>query len=455
MVDMGRPGGAMQTTAAEQRTTGELLRVLGLVFGIAAVVGGSVGQGIFRTPGIVAGAVPDPTLILILWGAGAAIAMITAIPYAELGTAMPRAGGPYVFVTRGLGHTAGITIGWSDWLINISNQAFLSVVVAEFLHRLGVLSNVPQAVIAPSLILLFFALNWSNTRLSGSSQSIGSVLKGAGLLILIPILLTAPLATSATAQAPIAVSGVIGISAIIVAMRVVQNTYDGWNNCIYFCEEITSPERSVPRALFGGIAVVSALYLLVNVALLRVMSPAAMAGSNFPAADALALVMGVGAGMLLTIFGALSVAANLNLNAMFGPRVALAMARDRVLPSALAKIAPGGTPRLALVVTSGLAMLLSASGTYEELIAFNVALGALVNLSVCMCAWRMRQTEPSLPRPWRMPLHPLPVVLAATINALLLAALIYEDPFHSLLGTGFAVAIGLGYKIASSFEFRV
>ena len=445
--------GAMQTTAAEQRTTGELLRVLGLVFGIAAVVGGSVGQGIFRTPGIVAGAVADPTLILLLWAAGATIAAITAIPYAELGTAVPRAGGPYVFVSRGLGPTAGTTIGWSDWLINMSTQAFLSVVVSEYLHRLGVLSNVPQAVIAPSLIALFFALNWTNTRLCGSSQSIGAAIKGAGLLILVLVLLTTPLETSATSQAPVAVSNVIGISAIIVAMRVVQTTYDGWNNCIYFCEEMDDPERSVPRALFRGIALVSILYLLVNVALLRVMSPSAMAGSNFPAADALELVLGGWAGMLLTVFGAISVAANLNLNSMFGPRVVLAMARDRVLPSALAKVAPGGTPRRALLVTSGLAMLFSASGTYEELIAFSVALGSLVNLSVCICAWRMRQTEPTLPRPWRMPLYPVSVLLAATINASLLAALIYEDPFHSLLGPGLAVAIGLSYRIGSILRY--
>ena len=109
---MRQRGVRIKTTAAKQHATGELLRVLGLVFGIAAVVGGSVGQGIFRTPGIVAGAVPDPTLILLLWAAGATIAAISAIPYAELGAAVPRAGGPYVFVSRGLGRTAGITIGW-------------------------------------------------------------------------------------------------------------------------------------------------------------------------------------------------------------------------------------------------------------------------------------------------------------------------------------------------------
>ena len=444
----------MQATATKQHATGELLRVLGLVFGVAAVVGGSVGQGILRTPGIVAGAALDPTLILLLWAAGGTIAAINAIPYAELGTAVPRAGGPYVFVSRALGRTAGITIGWSDWLINISTQAFLSVVVAEFLHRLGVLSNVPLAVIAPSLIGLLFALNWTNTRLCGSSQSLGSGLKGAGLLALVIVLLIAPVPTLAIPQAPAAVSSVIGISAIIVAMRAVQSTYDGWNNCIYFCEEMDAPERCVPRALFGGIAVVTGLYLLVNVALLRVMSPSAMAGSNFPAADALGLVLGDWANVLLTVFGVISVAAILNLNAMFGPRVALAMARDRLLPAVLAKIAPGGTPRPALIVTSALAMLFSISGTYQELITFNVALGVLVNLAVCIAAWRLRRTEPNMPRPWSMPLHPLPVLLAAAINMSLLAALIYEDPFHSLLGIGFAVGIGLFYRTASTFHHR-
>lgn len=445
-------GDAMQTAASKQHTSGELLRVLGLVFGIAAVVGGSVGQGILRQPGVVAAAVPDPILILLLWAAGGMIAAINAIPYAELGTAVPRAGGPYVFVRRALGSTAGITIGWSDWLINISTQAFLSVVVAEFIHRLGLLPNVPQAVLAPSMIALFFALNWTNTRLCGSSQSIGSALKGLGLLALVIVLLAAP-APSSPAQVPFAAaSGVIGLSAIIVAMRAVQNTYDGWNNCIYFCEEMHAPERSVPRALFGGIALVTGLYVLVNVALLKVMSPAAMAGSNFAAADAVGLVLGDWADVLLTVFGVVSIAAILNLNVMFGPRVALAMARDRVLPPMLSTVAIGGTPRLALVITAGLAMLFSASGTYEQLIAFNVALGALVNLSVCISAWRMRQTEPGLPRPWRMPLHPAPVLLAALINTSLLAALIYEDPFHSLLGIGFAVAIGLSYKLGGNLR---
>jgi APA family basic amino acid/polyamine antiporter len=435
---------------ADSRSGGELVRVLGIVFGLAAVVGGAVGQGILRTPGIVAGAVPEPAIILILWAAGGAIATMSALALAELGAAIPHAGGPYVFVRRAFGPTAGTIIGWSDWLNSISAQAFMSVVVAEFIHRLGFLGQVPVALLAPGMIAIFFAVNWTNTRLCGSSQSAGSAMKGACLLLLVLILLLAPVGHhGAAAAAPPASAGVgIAFAGIIVAIRAVQNTYDGWNNCIYFCEEMHAPERCIPRALFGGIALVAALYLLVNLALLRILSPEEMASSNFPAADALGAVMGNWADTLLTAFGVISVGAILNLNVMFGPRIALAMARDRVLPRPLATVAPGGTPRNALIATTLGSAVLSASGTYEQLIAFNVALGVLINLSVSVSALRLRRTEPALARPWRIPLSPWPVLVAVAINLALLGGLIFEDPVHSLLGTGSAVMIGLGYRMA-------
>jgi APA family basic amino acid/polyamine antiporter len=435
---------------ADSRSGGELVRVLGIVFGLAAVVGGAVGQGILRTPGIVAGAVPEPAIILILWAAGGAIATMSALALAELGAAIPHAGGPYVFVRRAFGPTAGTIIGWSDWLNSISAQAFMSVVVAEFIHRLGFLGQVPVALLAPGMIAIFFAVNWTNTRLCGSSQSAGSAMKGACLLLLVLILLLAPVGHhGAAAAAPPASAGVgIAFAGIIVAIRAVQNTYDGWNNCIYVCEEMHAPERCIPRALFGGIALVAALYLLVNLALLRILSPEEMASSNFPAADALGAVMGNWADTLLTAFGVISVGAILNLNVMFGPRIALAMARDRVLPRPLATVAPGGTPRNALIATTLGSAVLSASGTYEQLIAFNVALGVLINLSVSVSALRLRRTEPALARPWRIPLYPWPVLVAVAINLALLGGLIFEDPVHSLLGTGSAVMIGLGYRMA-------
>jgi APA family basic amino acid/polyamine antiporter len=434
---------------AKSHSHGELVRVLGIIFGLAAVVGGSIGQGILRSPGIVARAVPDPTLILFLWLVGGLFAAICAIAYVELATALPHAGGPYVYARRAFGPAAGVTVGWSDWLNNLAAQGFLTVVFAEFIHRLGLLTSIPIGAIAPSVIAAIFVINWTNTRLCGSSQILGSALKGVGLILLVGALLVGrAIGGGPSTPAPAHQPAVIGILGIIVALRQIQNTYAGWNNCSYFCEEMHSPERSVPRSMFVGIALVAGLYLLVNAAILSVLRPDQIAGSILAGGDALRAAIGGWADVALSIFGLISVAALANLQMMFCGRIALAMARDRVLPAALAKVAPGGSPRNGLIATATAAAFFAASGTYEQLAAFSVALGVLTDLIVSLCAIRLRHTEPELHRPWRARAYPWSILAAAILESALLAALIWEDPLHSLLGTGIAVAIGVGYRLA-------
>ncbi len=124
-------------TARDDRRFGHLLRILGLAFGLAVVVGGVVGQGILRTPGIVAGAVPDPTLILALWALGGLLILIDACSLVELGASIPRAGGPYALAARAYGQTGGTVVGWADWMVSTLVIAFVSVVFGEYCHRLG------------------------------------------------------------------------------------------------------------------------------------------------------------------------------------------------------------------------------------------------------------------------------------------------------------------------------
>ena len=433
----------------QAQSHGELLRVLGLLFGLAAVLGGSVGQGILRQPGVVAAAVPQPVLILALWLLGGLIAAINAIPQAELGSALPKAGGPYVFVHRAFGKTAGAVTGWADYLINLSAQAFMAVVVVEFIQRLGVLSDVPVAVLAPAIIAAFFLVNLSHTKTCGSTQMIGSAVKGVSLLALVVLLFTfggghgAEVALQPLPHATAALS----IGAFALAMRAVQNTYDGWNICIYFSEELKEPHKHVPRSLFGGIALITSIYVLINAALIYSLGPQGMAASSLPAADALAGAIGDWAGTLMTLFGVVSVAAILNLNVMYGPRIALAMSRDTLLPSHCSKVRPNGSPAIALTVGTAIAAGLAASGTYQDLIAFNVALGFLVNTAVCLAAFQLRRVESELPRPWRMPAYPWPVIVAVAVNMALLIAMIAEDTFHSLAGIFAAILIGVGYRL--------
>lgn len=430
---------------------GELLRVLGLGFGLAVVVGGVVGQGILRGPGIVAAAIPDETLILLFWLAGGALAILSAFPLVELAASVPRAGGPYVFVGRAFGPSAGTLIGWVDWLQGMVIIAYLAVVFAEYMHRLGLLTGVPQGGLAVALIAAVTAINCASTRTCGRTQTIGSALKGLGLLLVVGLLFAAPAAPESVSAEP---SSVLTLATVAIALRMIQNTYAGWNSAAYFSEELQAPERNVARAIFGGIALVTLLYVLINAALLHVLTPAEMADSTLPVADALGAVLGPRSNVAVNVLAIVSMATIANLYPMYLSRVGFAMARDGVLPAFLARVSPAGTPRVALLVTTTMAAILAASGSYQQLISITVPLTLILDISVGVAAIAMRLREPHLARPYRMPLFPVPPIVAILLNGLLLAAVVYEDPANSLVGIIVVAAIGLIYQVRAIMHRR-
>ena len=199
------------------------------------------------------------------------------------------------------------------------------------------------------------------------------------------------------------------------------------------------------RLVFGGIALVTALYILVNAAMLHVLSPEQIAASKLPAAEALGMVLGSRADLMVNILALVSVAAIANLHPMYLSRVGFAMACNGVLPALLARVSPTGTPHVALVVTTFIAAVFAASGSYEQLIAIGVPLTISIDIAVNSAAIAMRMREPDLARPFRMPLFPLPAILGLIFSVLLLGGVIYEDPFNSLLGLVTVAVIGLVY----------
>ena len=418
-----------------------LLRVLGFLFSVAVVVGGMVGQGILRTPGIVANAVHSPALILLLWIVGAGLVAISAFAYVELGTALPSAGGPYDFVRRAFGPIAGIIAGWGLWFVLVTLEAFLAIVVADFLHRVGVWPDVGTSVIAVGVLALFWLVNWTGTRISGGSQVGFSALKGAALIALVVLLFAQP----AAQQPATATAGAVGLAGIVIAMRAIVNTYDGWQEIVLFGEEVQRPEQTLPRAMATGIASVAVLYVLVNMGLLHVLSPAAMGNSTLPAADAARVALGPAGDLALTLFGVVSVGAITNLAVMKSARVAFALARAGHLPARLSAVASAGTPRAALTVSTILAAAFAATGTYDTVVAMNVPVTVALVAAVNLAAIRLRSTEPNLPRPFRIPFYPLPPIAAVGLNLALLAALLFEDPMHSLGGLAFLAVVGVTY----------
>lgn len=340
-------------------------------------------------------------------------------------------------------------MGWGDWLNSMSNLGFFAVVVAEFCHKLGVLGQLPVNLIAPGFILVFWALNWIGTRTSALSQTVGSALKAVGLLALIIVLFSSRGAAAVPSESP-SLPFALSLAAVTIAFRAIYNTYDGSSNGVYFTEEMVEPGRDYPRAVFGGIALVTLLYVATNAALLHVLTPAQMAASELPVADAAGIALGSVAGLVVIVFSIVSIGAVTNLTLMFSSRIVYGLARDGIFPSVLSRVSRSGTPRLALSVTAIVGALLATSGTYEQLIAISVGLAVVGQLVMCAAVIQLRLREPELPRPFRIPFYPWPILVTIALYGALAAALIYEDPWHTLLGLSALAAIGGIYAIVAT-----
>lgn len=423
-----------------------LLRVLGLTFGLAAVVGSVIGQGILRSPGIVAQASGSEAVLIGLWALGAVLALVSALPFAELGAAMPNAGGPILWVQRAFGRVAGVATAMSLLVLYVSTTALLCFVVGEFLVRLGVGGGALGAGgLGFAVLVLFNLINAAGTRAGGAAQVALSSAKGLVLVGLVIVLFAQPGATGATAPSGAAVGGWM---AFATAILVIIGTYNGWADLVIYGEEIKDPGRSIPRAMFGGIIGVAALYLLVNLALLHVLSPAAMAGSDFAAADAAAGVFGTRGGLVFTAFGALSVGAIANLGVMTTCRLVYSMARSGMLPRALTRVSRLGTPLPAMLASSAFAAAFLVSGTYLTLSATSVSLSQAMLAAAAGAALALRRRAPDAPRPYHAPLQPWSLWLALGLNLLLLGVFLVQDPFNALLGFALVAVLSAGALLA-------
>src|SRR5499427_4150509 len=151
---------------------GQLRRVLGVGFGLAVSIGGTIGVGILRTPGLVAEQLHAPLAIVLLWIAGGIYTLLGASCFTELGVMLPRAGGFYVYVRRAFGNTAGFAVGWTDWLMYCSVLGYLSIAIAEFIASLGLVSGDVIRFLAVSILVSIVALQWLGIRISSQFQEV-------------------------------------------------------------------------------------------------------------------------------------------------------------------------------------------------------------------------------------------------------------------------------------------
>jgi len=418
----------LERTLMESETSSQLRRVLGLGFGLAVSVGATIGVGILRTPGLVAEQFPSPVAIVLLWIAGGMFTLLGAASLTELGVMLPQAGGYYVYVRRAFGNTAGFAVGWTDWLMYCSILGYLSIAIAEFVSTLVPLSPGAVRVAGVSILISIVLLQWLGIRVSSQFQEITTSLKCVAFLALIAacLLVSTRGHVSAGSAPPTTFSG------LVIALQAIVITYGGWQSPLYFVEEDRNPARDLPRTMIGGVLSVIAMYVLVNIALLKVLPISELSGATLPAADAANVIAGAHGRSLITILSLISLVPVLNAVIMMGTRIVFAMARDRLFWSRGSKVNAGGTPGAAMLLTAAISLSLIATGTFQRLVAMT-SFFLIVNYSVCCLALiQLRRREPDLPRPYRAWLYPWSVWVVIAGGIVFLVAMLFGDSFNGL-----------------------
>ena len=424
-------------------------RRLGLFSATMAVIGGIIGGGIFLTPSTVATRVGSASFILIAWVVGGLVALVGAFCYAELGARRPRAGGGYVYLRETWGALPAFLYGWALLLV-IATGAIAAVAVTFASYALALVGLSPSltAPVAVGAIVLLTGVNYVGVKPAAVTQNVFTVLKLAALDALIGAGLFASSSTNLHQPPP---SSTIPMGFWRAAMALgtglvpILFTYGGWQQTNFIAEEIIEPERNLPRALVLGVVVVVAVYLLANLAYLRVLGPGGLAASSAPAAAVMRAVLGpvgstiIAAGIAVSTFGFL------NLVILVTPRVFQAMAADGVFFPALARLHPVyRTPSAALLLQATWAVVLTLSGTFGQLVGY-VTFGDWLFFGLTATSlFVYRARGPGPVAGFRVPGYPWTAALFVIAAAYVVLSSVVANPAHAGVG---ALLITLGVPV--------
>jgi APA family basic amino acid/polyamine antiporter len=424
-----------------------LLRILGVAFGVAVIIGSTLGIGILRTPGLVAGQLTSRSSILAVWLLGGLYTLLGSVCLTELGTMLPQAGGYYVYARRAFGDTVGFAVGWSDWITYCAVLGYVSIAMGEFVAVLVPSWTPAIKPIAGALLVCFAVLQWSGLRMSSWFQQATTAVKFLAFVALV----AACFAHAASSPAPLAAADTVqrravGLVGLVVALQSVVITYGGWQSALYFTEEDRDPRRNLPRSMIGGVLSVLVIYLLVNLALLSVLSVPDLARSTLPAADAARVIFGGHGAQIITLLSLVSLPPLVNAIMMIGTRILFAMGRDGLLWAGTAAVNERGTPVMATLVTTAVAVVLIGSGTFQKLVAVASFFLAANYCVCCLALILLRRREPTLERPFRAWGYPWSAGIVLAGAAAFLMGVLLGDTRTALVATGLLAAGLLGKR---------
>jgi APA family basic amino acid/polyamine antiporter len=413
----------------------ELPRKLSLIDSLSIVVGIVIGGGIFLVPNLVARNLDTPTSILSVWIFAGIASFFGALACAELGAAFPSTGGQYVFLREAYGPLGGFLCGWTMFVVARTAQvSWMAVTLSLYVSYFIPLNPIMSKLVGVAAILIFAAINYRGVSGGALVQKSFTLAKVAGLLIIIGGALFFGGSVPASAP-PVAVP--FSFAHFGVALIACLLAYDGWEQESFVAGEIKNPNRNILLALALGVGACIAIYMLANVAYMRVLSIPEIAASDHVGASAAERVLGPAGGSLVALIIMLSIIGTINGCFLTSPRIYFAQARDGLFFSKFGEVHPRfQTPAFAIAAQAVWSIVLLLSGTYETLADYAMfALWVFYGLMV-LGVILLRRSRPELPRPYRMWGYPVTPLLFLAVTLYFVGNTLLTRPGPSLAGLG-------------------
>jgi len=414
---------------------------LSVTDGALMMVGIIIGIGIFKTPQLVALNVPGEAMFIAVWVLGGLITLIGALVYAELAAAYPSTGGEYTFLTKAYGQPVGFLFAWArTTVIQTGAIAAVAFVLGDYAQQLHSLGDFGSAIYAGAALLILTLINLAGTYQSKTAQNILTVLEAAALaaIALVGFLYGGGAAPASTSSAS-------DIGAVGLAMVFILLTYGGWNEAAYLSADLRNVKRDMIRILLIGTAVVTVLYVLINLAYLHVLGMDGLRKSSAVAADVMRVGFGATGAVILSLIVVCAALSTMNATIFTGARLYHALGEDLQLKRLRLWDTKGNNPRNAILAQSLIAFALIVFGAvtrdgFSAMVEYTAPVFWFFLLLVGMSLFVLRQRDARRERPFKVPLYPVvPLLFCATCAYLLYSSLVY---------TGYGALVGIAVLLA-------
>jgi len=416
---------------------------------MALIVGVVVGIGIFKTPSMIAASTGGESLFFLAWLAGGIVSFIGALCYAELATTYPHTGGDYHYLTRAFGRGTGFLFVWSRMMVIQPGSIALSAFVfGDYLSRILPVGPFGHSIYAALSIVVLTVMNLMGTERGKSTQVVLTVVKVVGLFLIVAAgMISLPSAVpNASAEPPAAPS--FGLAMVFVLL-----TFGGWNEAAYVSAELRDVRRNMVRALLWGIGLITAIYLLINLAYVKGLGLSGMGKSDVLAADLVGLLFGQGGVQFISLLIVISALGAINACIFTGGRTNYTLGRDFSLFAALGKWhGPSNTPRNALVFQGVISLILVLFGAlarkgFDTMVGYTAPVFWCFFLLAGLSLFVLRMKEPLVSRPFKVPFYPLtPLLFCLTCIYMLKSSVAY---------TGIGALVGVAVLVAGALILLV